>query len=528
MVQPSDTLALPLERGSSEQLRHSTVSADLLSHGRGSLEEFDGRQQQKRCSCCRCLFPPDVHHHSKCPSAFAYRYVPWVLTIGEYQCSEIRRIATTRTSAFVALVLRLAFSVYALHLAFIAPGPRDRGWFARLAFFTNWGWALVIFHAWMAAVINARHLVLKTKGEDHWNRHSSKPSPFWAYWHTAGVVVFQLALVAEVCIVILYWTLLWPMVARRMGDWTQELIQNLQVHGVGLIYTIYEFFENRLPMYKRHAAISIALGILYVTVNFAVTVDWGTPVYPVLTWEDWQSGVVVLMAAVLMTSVHLLTAYLRQALFDWPIHAESHRGLDSALALSMSLEQGGHGAREREGGSIVPHRSSFSSAAENRNRGEEHLLVALPRHPSGNATTGPSLSPPLPPPESPQHKKSHHHHHHHTHQHRHYSRSHPSRSSTAATPAELDTSAVSAASGLGSPSPSPWVEKGKENSAARSGEERGERYGQQKTQEEGGAVPVVPVSSSGPPPAHSGVEKASLENRRGVPPRVAGEGSRPS
>ena len=97
--------------------------------------------------------------------------------------------------------------------------------------------------------------------------------------------MFQLAFLSECIITPFYWFLLNNKDSYRPDD----MVFNIKMvgdHSLPLIVLLIDFSMNTVPFCNKHFVLVCAVLVLYLIVNYLVTIFRDKPVYPVLDWDS--------------------------------------------------------------------------------------------------------------------------------------------------------------------------------------------------------------------------------------------------
>jgi len=64
-----------------------------------------------------------------------------------------------------------------------------------------------------------------------------------------------------------------------------DFINEVGDHSVPLAVLLLEYCYNTAPFCPRHTIFIFAIAVVYLGINYAVTVETGTPVYPPMDWK---------------------------------------------------------------------------------------------------------------------------------------------------------------------------------------------------------------------------------------------------
>eukprot|EP00919_Chromeraceae_sp_WS-2016_P001135 GHVR01002843.1.p1 GENE.GHVR01002843.1~~GHVR01002843.1.p1 ORF type:complete len:228 (-),score=-2.73 GHVR01002843.1:291-974(-) len=131
-------------------------------------------------------------------------------------------------------------------------------------------------------------------------------------------VWFQMGLTFETAIFIIYWARLWPSHRDSCIGNNEEIqcivrtfLNNIQTHMLGVPIMLVDFFLTRLPFYYSHALIAFFIGVIYLVTSFITTKLRGRPIYPILTYKDYSSVIIVIAALIIIPFCQIFFAYIR-------------------------------------------------------------------------------------------------------------------------------------------------------------------------------------------------------------------------
>jgi len=119
----------------------------------------------------------------------------------------------------------------------------------------------------------------------------------WKYY----LVFFQISLMSEVMITVIYWALL----AKPKHELAYKVCQ----HIVPLISLTIEFCLMATPVKLRHFLPSTITGILYLIANFTFS-KISTPAYKKLTWKNANTVIFLGVALILYIITHFVLTFL--------------------------------------------------------------------------------------------------------------------------------------------------------------------------------------------------------------------------
>jgi hypothetical protein len=175
--------------------------------------------------------------------------------------------------SLVRLRMVLLSVMLAMHLYLIAHiGTR---WFSSsIIFLSNWGF-------WTT---NCYFIIILLKFPD---RQVTKN--YAAFFHTL--------ISMEFVITIVFWTVLYP---DPHYDKRDKTIQAVAIHGIPLTCLLIDFCFNRFFVCKRSFKHLLIVGCSYSIFNMILVLFvFGKPIYPPLTWKDWNSVIFSILSITL-------------------------------------------------------------------------------------------------------------------------------------------------------------------------------------------------------------------------------------
>jgi hypothetical protein len=168
-------------------------------------------------------------------------------------------------------------------------------------FLTNWGLWLTFFTFLVSLysttpVPNKGCLVLK----------SYRNSPFHGWkWFT---VLFELSLVLEVCITVIYWTLLHPNLFHS-NDHIIKKFSLICDHTLPLMGLIIEYCVSNQPIVRHHFVVVMAVTIAYMVVNLYATLIWRAP-YENINLLEVDGLIKIVICLVFLIGVYLALVFI--------------------------------------------------------------------------------------------------------------------------------------------------------------------------------------------------------------------------
>lgn len=157
-------------------------------------------------------------------------------------------------------------------------------------FLTNWGF----FTGWIYyTMILIDKLILKEKQE---------------CFKQATMIIFEIAINAEFVIAIIYWLALFKMDYEHhendldFGAW---LFNTIAIHLIGFILLWLDFTVNQLKFRKKNVLIVFIFLSIYGIFNLVYSLTYGS-IYPIITWRDFQSYLLIVIMFILTYVHHFL------------------------------------------------------------------------------------------------------------------------------------------------------------------------------------------------------------------------------
>ena len=114
------------------------------------------------------------------------------------------------------------------------------------------------------------------------NSGNQNPDASFKLWKCVSFL-FQTALLWEVVITIVFWTLLWPYYPKDQNAF-RLFLQQSKYHLLPLVYLTVDFTFNRIYFEWSHLWVQLTIFWIYGAVNIYVTLAY-YPVYPIETWN---------------------------------------------------------------------------------------------------------------------------------------------------------------------------------------------------------------------------------------------------
>lgn len=113
----------------------------------------------------------------------------------------------------------------------------------------------------------------------------------------------------EVIITGFFWIMLWPILKNKplVKNATPLLYFEICItHILPLVALVIDFILHTTPIPMRHLSIAMGIAIMYALVNMAIVFSTGHLIYPMFTWTDAKSYillVILTVAAILIYSI---------------------------------------------------------------------------------------------------------------------------------------------------------------------------------------------------------------------------------
>lgn len=176
-----------------------------------------------------------------------------------------------------------------------------------IAFLTNWGLSTTCLHFGFSGIIGWLVLMSyrRAKRVGHATASETLGRPTYSIniksrlslaAFRGALYLFEIATTLETLIVVLYWTLLYDQAARDLPP-RQKWI-NFSCHAVPATVLWIDLMLGCHRPIDSHVFMILGIGLVYMGVNYAASAGTGTPLYPVLTWKDGKSAILVCAAMV--------------------------------------------------------------------------------------------------------------------------------------------------------------------------------------------------------------------------------------
>lgn len=153
---------------------------------------------------------------------------------------------------------------------------------SQFRFFTTWGLWLTFLTLIVGSFITNDDInPVEDYNYQDQNFLKQKYSPLRAWkWF---IFLYQLAFVYEIVITAFFWCVLFKGGERRN---LVHFITAIGAHSVPLAVLLLEYSYNTVPFCPRHAIFIFGIAVVYLGINYLVTVKTGTPVYPPMDWKS--------------------------------------------------------------------------------------------------------------------------------------------------------------------------------------------------------------------------------------------------
>ena len=111
------------------------------------------------------------------------------------------------------------------------------------------------------------------------------------------MILFQISMSCEVIVTLLYWSII-----HKTGH---PINKKICLHVIPLLALIIEFGLVYAPFLMRHFLPIAITGILYLTMNFILSI-YGETAYKILSWKNYSTVILILAAIVISTLTHTI------------------------------------------------------------------------------------------------------------------------------------------------------------------------------------------------------------------------------
>jgi len=201
---------------------------------------------------------------------------------GDDQGYRLRTFDRTRLSADLVHVIRDIMTLILLMQIFIS-------WFYdrqyTMIFLTNWGLHMTFIS-----------ISLNSQAATDQIQNPGKVTGLKFFRWRFAVLLFQVTITTEIVLSTIFWALLWnPPAEKRFIDYF-----NITTHLGPAIFLILDFLMQKWIFKYNHIVVIFGVLISYTVFNFSYVKYYGHVIYPILTWEDMSSfiliGVIIVMA----------------------------------------------------------------------------------------------------------------------------------------------------------------------------------------------------------------------------------------
>ena len=110
------------------------------------------------------------------------------------------------------------------------------------------------------------------------------------------IILMEISVTVQTLIVLIFWSLLY----HPHQPITLNYIYTHLIHSLPYIFILIEFYKCQWVFRWSHIIFVWAFMIFYLFLNLAVTVYTGKPVYPIMTWNDMLTVVIIISFSVLI------------------------------------------------------------------------------------------------------------------------------------------------------------------------------------------------------------------------------------
>ena len=116
-------------------------------------------------------------------------------------------------------------------------------------------------------------------------------------WKTTHML-FVLVISYGVCITIVFWAVLIPIVISSYKITAIDVVSNVEAHGLNYIWVALDFYYNRIEFAWNQYSVVILYGAIYMIYNAIYTLVANDEIYDGVDWKGWFTAAFVLAAAV--------------------------------------------------------------------------------------------------------------------------------------------------------------------------------------------------------------------------------------
>ena len=112
----------------------------------------------------------------------------------------------------------------------------------------------------------------------------------------------------EFIICVVFWSLIYPF--EDFSGSTISVLRTYMDHIAPVSMLLIDYILNLMIFNPRHVYIQLIIMVVYMIVNCIVTLETGSPVYSILTWQDWLTVILVPCQFIFTTLTFLVFSYV--------------------------------------------------------------------------------------------------------------------------------------------------------------------------------------------------------------------------
>lgn len=143
-------------------------------------------------------------------------------------------------------------------------------------------------------------------------REAYRASYSWCKLWKVWLLLFEGSLIFEIIITAFFWLILWPILKKT--EYVQQLsplryAEVYAVHILPLFFLVVDWLLHAVPIAMRHISVMLVVGALYIVLNITVAIAF-KPIYPVLTWDNEESYLLVMSVATFQIILYLVLCWI--------------------------------------------------------------------------------------------------------------------------------------------------------------------------------------------------------------------------
>ena len=125
-------------------------------------------------------------------------------------------------------------------------------------------------------------------------------------------ILFTVSLLLNLVVMGVYWPLLHEENMKRpiIQQSTVQYILSYMLHSIPFLSSLYNFFTIDAALKSKHVFLCLSIESLYIYTNYKATMETGKPLYWFLTWQDYQTVLVLGIINVIFVVMFFLLVYL--------------------------------------------------------------------------------------------------------------------------------------------------------------------------------------------------------------------------